>query len=376
MFLSEIRGDYMYYFNNASTSYPKPVEVAKAINEYILNNGTSVNRGTSTKNFDAGEVVYETREIIAGLVGFDNPDNVVFTMNATQGINIILKGFLTSKDHVIVSPFEHNAVLRTLNAIGVEYTVMNTRDYSIDVEDIPELIKENTKMIVMNHASNVSGEILPIKEVGEIAYKHGLEFLIDGSQSLGNVTIDFYDVHASAICFTGHKSLKGPQGIGGFIISDEFEPKVSPLLTGGTGSDSISLIQPTVMPDKFESGTMNMVGIMGLHAGLKNKQPFSFDIATEFINELKKIEGIRIIQPDVVRTPVVSMDFIDLDNAEISFRLEDEYGIVTRCGLHCAPLAHQTLDTYPHGTLRFSFSEYNTKEEMMLALTAIKEIIG
>lgn len=366
----------MYYFDNASTSYPKPKTVVDVMTKYMLEIGASVKRGTSEKSFDAGEIVYETREMIARLVNFDNPDNVVFTMNATQSINILLKGYLTCDDHVIISPYEHNAVIRTLNSIGVEYTMLNLIDGNIDYTSILDLVKDNTKLVVCNHASNVSGEIVDIYALSDYACSLGLDYVIDCSQTLGVIPVDMERLRATAIVFTGHKSLMGPQGIGGFVITDEMNQKINPLITGGTGSDSISVVQPNVMPDKFESGTMNMPGIYGLHAALKYKKDTTHttSLAALFISKLEDVSFVNVIRKDSNRVGVVSLDFINMDNAEIAFDLEEDHGVISRCGLHCAPLAHQSLGTYPNGTVRFSFGTFQSEEDIEYLVNAVKEV--
>ncbi len=374
----DLRGDGMYYFDNASTSFPKPKTVAERMKYYLDSVGASVKRGVSSNSFDAGEVVLETREMIADMFGVSNSDLVVFTMNATGSINMILRGFLEKGDHVIVSPYEHNAVIRTLHSIGVDYSFIELTNGEVDVESIYRLLNDSTKAVIVNHASNVTGEILPVKEIGEVVLDLGVEYIIDASQTIGSVPLNFREVNASAIVFTGHKSLMGPQGIGGFVVGEEFSGILNSQMTGGTGSDSAGLVQPDLLPDKFESGTLNMPGIYGLHAALefklKNVQNQSH-LVELFIKEMSLLSEVEVIRPNALRTGVVSLYFKDRDQGEVSFLLEDEYKIITRCGLHCAPVAHKHLNTFPEGTVRFSFGHFTSNEEVKYVISALKEVV-
>lgn len=377
------------YLDNAATTYPKAPGVGEVVKNYIENIGINVKRGTYGDAFDAGEVVFETRELICELFNFDEPDNVIFTMNVTQSLNYLIKEILKEGDHCIVSSMEHNAVMRPLMELTkkkIEISKVRCNEEGVlNVEDLKKQIKENTKLIVMTHASNVCGTILPLEEVGRIAKENNILFVVDAAQTAGVFDLNFKEINADAIAFTGHKGLLGPQGTGGFVISKELSESIDSLICGGTGSDSKSEYQPDYMPDKFEPGTMNLPGIFGLNESLKYLKTEGIDkirnkeleLTKYFIDEVKKFKDIRIVGLDGIdnRTAVVSLDFLDKDNGEISYLLDSKYNIMTRCGLHCAPSAHQTLNTYPDGTVRFSFSHFNTREEIEYTINAIKNII-
>jgi cysteine desulfurase family protein len=377
------------YFDNAATSFPKAPTVSKAICNYIDNIGANVGRGTYESAYSAGSVVFETRELICNLFNYNNPMNLVFTMNITQSINAILKGLLKAGDHVIVSSMEHNAIMRPLNtlrSLGVEIDrVPCDHNGCLSPASLRDYIKINTKLVLLTHASNVCGTILPIEEIGEICKEKGIFFLLDSAQSAGALEIDFNKLNLNALAFTGHKGMLGPQGIGGFILDNTLIPLVSPYFEGGTGSNSEAEIQPLYMPDKFESGTLNIPGIYGLNASLKYLKSIGIDniyktemeLTSYFINKILEIPGVEIIGlKDIAnRTSVVSLNFKDLDNSEVAFLLDKDYKIMTRVGLHCAPSAHKTLGTYPQGTVRFSFGHFNTLSEIDHAVDSLWKIV-
>lgn len=377
------------YADNAATTFPKPDEVSEAVCHFINNVGANAGRGTYENSFNAGRVIYETRELICELFNFNNPFNVVFTQNITQSLNIILKGMLKSGDHVIISSMEHNSVLRPLKRLeqlGVEITIVRCENNgTLEPGKVEKHIKSNTNLVVMTHASNVCGTILPIYEIGQICKKYNIHFLLDSAQSAGSLKIDFNKFNLSALAFTGHKGLLGPQGIGGFILNEELSKIVSPLIEGGTGSFSDLELQPELMPDKFEAGTLNIPGIYGLNASLKFIMKKGLDeinkieekLSYRFIENISNVKGINLIGINDIRgrTPVFSLDFTAHDNSEAAVLLEKEFGIMTRVGLHCAPLAHKTLGTYPKGTVRFSFGVFNTEEEMNYVSDSIKKTI-
>ena len=373
------------YLDNAATSFPKAPGTAEAITNYILNVGSSINRGAYSKAFEAEDVAFETRELLCEVFNFSKPENVVFTGNITQSLNILIKGLLKPNDHVIVSSMEHNAVMRPLSSLektGVQISKCPCDNLGqLDISELPKLIKSNTKAVIMTHASNVCGTILPLKEVGKICKEHNLFFIIDSAQTAGFLDLDFQALNASTIAFTGHKGLLGPQGIGGFLISDELNSHISPLIEGGTGSLSELETQPSYMPDKFESGTPNIPGIYGLNASLKyilkegisNIGEKELKLTKTFLEGISSIKEVNIIGLKDIenRTPVVSLDFIDMDNGLICHDLNKNYGISTRSGLHCAPSAHRTLGTFPRGTVRFSFSHFTTLEEVHYAVNSL-----
>lgn len=378
------------YLDNAATTYPKPECVSKAVCDFIENIGSNVGRGSYQNSYSAAQIVYETRELLCNLFKFNNPLSTVFTMNITQSLNMLLKGFLKPGDHILVSSMEHNAVMRPLNSLkklGIEFTKIPCDVFGqIDYDVVEGLIKPNTKMAVISHASNVCGTMQDIEKLGSIFKKYNIHFVLDSAQTAGVFDIDFKKANLSALCFTGHKGLLGPQGIGGFIITNEFASKITPLIEGGTGSLSESEEQPEYLPDKFEAGTLCLPAIYGLNASLKYIQKETTKAIREkelyltklFIDGVKNIDGIKLIGYEDIknRAPVVSLCFEDIDNSEVAFLLDRDYGIMTRVGLHCAPSAHKTLNTFPKGTVRFSFGHTNTEEEVKYTLDAIYKIMG
>ncbi len=377
------------YLDNGATAFPKAPGVAESMSNYLLNIGCNVNRGAYESSFEAENIVFETRELICQLFNFPKSENVIFTKNITESLNLLIKGLIKSKDHVIVSSMEHNAVMRPLNNLanrGVELSRVSCNKLGeLNPEDIIEHIKPNTKAVVMTHASNVCGTILDLKKVGSICKEKGLYFIIDTAQTAGFLDIDYKELNADAIAFTGHKGLLGPQGMGGAIISDELVSALDTFIEGGTGSLSEKEVQPEYMPDKFEAGTLNIPGIYGLNASLKYilKERVSTIREKElyllegFLEGLLNIPKLELIGKTSIkdRTAVVSIDVPDKDNAEVSYNLYNDFGIMTRCGLHCAPSAHQTLGTFPRGTVRFSFSHFNTLDDVNYTLDAINKII-
>jgi cysteine desulfurase family protein len=301
-------------------------------------------------------------------------------------MNVLIKGLLKEKDHVIVSSMEHNAVMRPLNSLNkVEYTkVLCSKTGELSIEDVENSIKPNTKAIIMTHASNVCGTILDLEKVGQLCRKHNLFFIIDSAQTAGSIDIDINKLNADAIGFTGHKSLLGPQGIGGFIVNDRINNEITTLIEGGTGSLSDREIQPDYMPDKFESGTLNIPGIYGLNASLKylfnqgvnNIRDKEINLINKFFEGLFNIKNIELIgkKTSTDRTGIVSIDFIHNDNGLVAHELSKDFGIMTRSGLHCAPSAHKTLGTFPKGTVRFSLSHFTTLKEIDYAIDCINKI--
>lgn len=373
------------YLDNGATSFPKAPDVAKYMSEYILNNGSSVARGAYQSSLDASRVVFDTRSMLAEMFHFDHVDHVVFTKNVTESLNVLLKGYLQEGDHVLISSLEHNAVIRPLNSIGCQVEMMpcDKAGY-LCVDQVADMIRPTTKAIVTMHASNVCGSVNDIESLGKIAYDHEIKYIVDAAQSAGVIPIDIKACHIDALAFTGHKGLLGPTGIGGFLIEPAFAKMVSSLIEGGTGSASESETQPTFMPDKFESGTPNIVGIYGLNAGLKFIQSTGLDVIhahemqlvdyflKHFSDERVRIVGAMNTQD---RTAVISLDFKTLDNAVVAFNLERQHHIATRVGMHCAPLAHKALKTFPEGTVRVSFSYFTTIEEIKYLIKALQQIL-
>lgn len=366
------------YLDNAATTFPKAPGVADSMKYYLDSIGCNINRGGYSLAFSAGETVLETREKLCHLFNFPQPDNVIFTLNITQSLNFLLKGLLKPGDHCIVTSMEHNAVMRPLSQLvknGVQYTRISCDTQGkLAPEDIKKAWQNNTKAVVMTHASNVCGTILPLEKVGELCREKGVFFLVDAAQTAGVIDIDFQQVKLDALAFTGHKGLLGPQGIGGFLLSDSLVPILEPLISGGTGSLSDSEEVPSFLPDKFEPGTPNIPGLFGLHTaltylekeGLTAIRQKELELTKIFLDGVKNLPGVRCVGLEGIkeRTAVVSLDFQDKDNGEIAYTLSKHYGILTRSGMHCAPSAHKTLGTFPKGTVRFSFSHFNTPKEI------------
>lgn len=376
------------YMDNACTSFPKPPSVAAAVGDFITNYGVNINRGSYGPAYEMENVVYQTRLALSNLFGYHDCKNVIFTANITTSLNMILKGFLRPGDHVLVSSMEHNAVMRPLVQLareGVSFDrIPCTQEGELCLEKAMSLVRPNTKAVIMTHASNVCGTVMPLMDVGDFCHRWGLKFIIDSAQTAGVLPIHMGDMHIDALCFTGHKGLLGPQGIGGFIVTDELASDLRPLISGGTGSLSHSEEVPDFLPDKFEAGTLNLPGIVGLHAsltylseeGVEKIHEKEMELTRQFFEGLKRISDLTIAgkKDTSQRVAVVSVSSFSKDNAQVAFELENQYGILTRVGLHCAPGAHKTLHTFPAGTIRFSFSHYNTSDEVDTAIAALKSI--
>ena len=381
------------YLDQASTSFPKAPGVAQAMMDYLTMNGVNVNRGCYSSAYSAEEVIYETRQLLAELFHFSKCKNVIFTPNVTTSLNFILKGFLKPGDHILVSAMEHNAVMRPvvqLASSGISFDRIPCRtDGSMILEKVEELIRPETKAIVTLHASNVCGTRMPLDALGEICQRHQLYFVVDSAQTAGIVPINMDKMHIDALAFTGHKGLRGPQGTGGFLVSQELAEQMEPLISGGTGSVSHTEEIPDFMPDRFESGTPNLPGIYGLHEALLYLKTHSLQAINEkemsltgyFLEQLQALDDtgrhIRIIgKKDLTdRNAVVSIQTPEIDMSQVAWQLDNEYGVMTRVGLHCAPNAHKTLGTYPAGTIRFSFGPENTKNELDFAIQGLKKIL-
>ena len=378
------------YFDNASTSFPKAEGVAEAVYHYIKDCGCNINRGGYDEAYQAEEIVLRTRQQLTEL--FHGPDcrNVVFTRNITESLNVLLKGFLKAGDHVLVSAMEHNAVMRPLTQLteqGVSFDrIPCGADGTLDVSAMDRLLRENTRAVVMLHASNVCGTLMPIETVGAFCHAHGLRFILDTAQTAGVFPIDMEAMHIDALAFTGHKGLLGPQGIGGFLLQPDMVPLVQPLIAGGTGSISHEEQMPSFMPDRFEAGTMNLPGIMGLHAALcwleretiDAVRSHELELTERFLSGALDIPWLRVVgRRDISgRAGVVSLVPENADPALVADALGREYGIMVRVGLHCAPNAHKTLGTFPTGTIRFSFGRWNTPQQVDTALSALRELCG
>lgn len=381
------------YLDNGSTTFPKPKAVAEAVYRYLTESGSNVGRGAYGRAFQVEEQVYETRELLAALFHGGDCRNVIFTKNVTESLNVLLKGLLKPGDHVLASAMEHNAVMRPLAQLsrtGVDVSPVPCRaDGCLCLEAMEGLVRENTRAVVMTHASNVCGTVLPIGEVGAFCRRHELFFIVDSAQTAGVCPIDMERMQIDALAFTGHKGLLGPQGVGGFVLGERMLPALSPLLAGGTGSFSHLEEMPDRLPDRFEPGTLNLPGILGLREGLlwiretgsADILDHELDLTERFLCALATMEAagrVRVLgrRDRDGRTGVVSIQTPGRDLAQVAFRLDRDYGIMTRVGLHCAPAAHRTLGTFPDGTIRFSFGWWNTREDVAAALSALEEILN
>lgn len=377
------------YFDNGSTSWPKAPGVSEAMAELLKNGAFNINRGNYEGAYEVEGLVLDTRDLLCELFHGEDSRYVIFTPGITYSLNYFIKGFLKCGDHVLVSGLEHNAVMRPLEQMksaGVEYEIVPVdSEGNLNPCDVESMIKKNTRAVVMTHASNVCGTIVPIRKIGEICERHGLYFAVDTAQSAGMIPVDMRECKIDFLAFTGHKGLLGPQGIGGFLISKRLDEIMAPYIAGGTGSQSDSLLMPQTLPDKYESGTMNLPGIIGLHASLEyilkegvgKLHAKKMELTEMFLREMKKIPEVRIVgRQDIVnRVAVVSLDFLTMDNAVAAFELEQECGVMTRVGLHCAPVAHQSLGTFPQGTVRFAFSASNTEAEIAKCVEGIRRIV-
>ncbi len=378
------------YLDQAATSFPKAPGTADAVYRYMTECGCSVSRGGYAGAYSAEELVYDTRVLLCRLFGCDetDPKKVVFTKNVTESLNVLLKGLLRPGDHVLVSSMEHNAVMRPLGQLakqGIRVTrVPCAGDGSMDPADLETRIEKDTRAVVMLHASNVCGTVLPAAEIGAICRARGIRFILDTAQTAGTLPLNMDGMNIDALAFTGHKGLLGPQGTGGFLIREEMASELDSLITGGTGSISHTEDVPDFLPDRFEAGTLNLPGIAGLSASLGwlLAQPEGSLLTHELKLTARFLRGMEALEADGLlqiigkhgtdgRTGVVSIVPLHMDPAELAFRLDERYGIATRVGLHCAPAAHQTLGTWPAGTVRFSFGAFNTETETDEAARAV-----
>ncbi len=376
----------MIYMDNAATTLKKPDEVIDAVVNAMKNLGNA-GRGVTEASLDAARTIYDVREKLAEFFHAENPARIAFTMNSTQSLNIAIRGLFCRKDHVITTALEHNSVLRPLYACeeeGVELSIVGCNDKGkISYEELEKSIKQNTKAIVCTHGSNLTGNILDLYKIGEIAKKHGILFIVDASQTAGVIPIDVQKMKIDVLCFTGHKGLLGPQGTGGIYVKEGII--IRPLLCGGSGIDSFNRKQPKDMPVALEAGTLNSHGIAGLGAAISYLNRVGIDVIREkelllmwqFYEGIKGIPEIKIYGDfeTSMRCPIVSFNVGDIDSSKISDDLSFYYEIATRAGAHCAPKIHEALGTKEQGAVRFSFSHYNTKEEVEKAIKAVKEIV-
>lgn len=377
------------YLDNAATSFPKPEGVSERMRYYLDEVGASVNRSVYAEAADAGLTALTLRERLCSLLGHCDPTHCVLTSGNTAALNMALKGFLQPGGHCIVSALEHNAVMRPmvqLEKTGVCFDrVPCDASGHMDINAYQALFRPNTRLVALTHASNVCGTLHPVAEVCRIAKQRGVPVLLDGAQTAGHFPIHFEHLGLSALAVPAHKGLLGPSGIGALLLSPAFAKQLTPLIAGGTGSYSDSEELPPILPDRLESGTPNVPGIYGWEAalsfieerGIPTLRAHESALTMRFLQGIETFPNVRIVGPLLPeeRVGVVSLDFIGRDNAEIAFALEQEYGILTRCGLHCAPNAHKALGTFPQGTVRFSFGWATTEGEIDAAIQAIRNFM-
>ena len=375
----------MIYMDNAATTLQKPECVAKAVVN-AMNSFGNAGRGLNDASMGASRVVYDTREKLCRLFHGENPKQFAFTSNATESLNTAIQGLIGPGDHVITTMMEHNSVLRPLyerEAVGVELTILRCDTYgNISYEEIEAAIRENTKAIVCTHGSNLTGNLTDIGRIGAIAKKHGILLIADASQTAGLIPIDVQEMRIDVLCFTGHKGLYGPQGTGGIYVRPGVE--IKPLKRGGSGIETYNKNHPAQMPTALEAGTLNSHGIAGLNAaliyieetGVEHICQLALERMWQFYEGVCDIPGVTVYGDfsGKERVPIVSLNIEDFDSAEVSDELLTEYGIATRAGGHCAPLMHEALGNVEQGAVRFSFSHFNTQEEVEKAISAIREL--
>ncbi len=375
----------MIYFDNAATTMRKPEQVLTAVMEAMGSLGNS-GRGVHSAALAASRVIYDTRAALARLFGAESPQRIAFTANSTEALNMAIKGVLKAGDHVITTALEHNSVLRPLYEMedrGVELTILDADPLgNICYGDFETAVRPNTKAIVTTHGSNLTGNLLDIGRIGTIAEKYGITYIVDASQTAGVFPIDVRKMHIDILCFTGHKGLLGPQGTGGIYVREGVQ--IHPLLCGGSGVQTYLRSQPPQMPTLLEAGTLNGHGIAGLGAAVRYIQQTGLDtiraqeqaLMWDFYQQARTIPGVTVYgdfsSPD--RCAIVALNIRDYDSGQVSQALSEQYGIATRPGAHCAPLMHKALGTVEQGAVRFSFSHYNTYEEINIAVSALREL--
>jgi len=373
------------YLDNAATTWPKPPCVAEAITETLREKGANPGRGGHSMSLAAGRMIYQTRELLAEFFGVRDSSHLVFTLNCTESLNMALQGLLKPGDHVITSGMEHNAVIRPLHALaaqGVTYSVLPcSADGVLDPGEIEQAIRPETRLIVLTHASNITGTVMPVAEAGEISHRRGLLFLVDAAQTAGIFPINVDEMHIDLLAFPGHKGLYGPTGTGGLYIRDGI--KLKPLKYGGTGSHSQSEEQPQTLPEAMESGTLNTIGIAGLGAGVSFVMQEGVDkirhyeetLLQQLRSGLAGIPGVRLYgRDDRPQAPTLAVNIGERDSGEAAFLLDSIYHIAVRAGLHCSARGHQTLGTTSQGVVRFSLSYFNRPEEIDQTVQAMREI--
>lgn len=378
----------MIYLDYAATSWPKPKEVMRAMSDFMEFSGGNPGRSGHRLSISAARIVFNAREAVANLFHVTDPLRVIFTANVTHALNLALYGLLKPGDHVVTSSIEHNSVMRPLRALekqGINLTVVQCKmDGCLDLDLWRAAVTPGTRLVVVTHASNVMGTIVPIKEIAAIAHQAGALLLVDSAQTAGVIPIDQPDMGIDLLAFTGHKGLYGPTGTGGLVIGEGVDTsQLQPVVRGGTGSRSEFEEQPDMLPDKYESGTANSVGIAGLGAGVHWVQSIGVEsirareaeLNELLLSGLKNIPGITVYGPSdpEKRTAVVSCRVAGQNVSEVGLRLDDEFGILCRVGLHCAPSAHKTIGTFPEGTIRLAPGIFTSPEDIRTVIAAFEK---
>ena len=379
----------MIYFDNASTSLLKPQSVYEAVYNILRYGSGNSGRGANMISMAAGKILEDCRTELSHLFNYEKTDNIILKSSVTESINTILMGLLKPGDHVISSVMDHNSVLRPLEKLrkdGIITYDLLPCDISgkVRLNSISEMEKKNTKAIILSHVSNLTGTIQPVELIRDQLHNKDIFIIIDAAQSAGYINVDMESMKLDAVAFTGHKGLLGPQGTGGFVINNRINQAMSPVFTGGTGSDSLNLDQPLFLPDKFEAGTHNLPGITGLVEGVKYINSKTLKVIMRehqflsdyFLENLKLFDAIKLTgeRRSSERVPNFSMTFENMDCSEAAYILENNFNIITRSGYHCAPLAHKALGTGDTGSLRISFGHYTTTNEIDQLLTGLKYI--
>jgi len=385
----------MIYLNNAATTKIKPKEVLQAVNGFMKELNVSPGRGADEESVAADRILTEARELLAELFNVSDPSKIIFTLNCSDALNTAIKGVLRPGDHIIISPFEHNSVvrpLRYLEKLGIEVSVAVgcSVEGVLEPQVVERHIKSNTKLIAVLHASNVTGAVQPVKEIGEIARKKDLLFLVDAAQTAGSHEIDVKDMNIDLLAFAGHKGLMGPMGTGGIYVGSRVQGPgcrgIEPLRHGGTGSQSELEVQPDIMPDKFETGTPNTPGIAGLKeavefilkTGVDKIKDHGEKLTEKLLKGLTAAKNVKVYGPGdpSKQVPVVSFNIEGMEPTTVGKRMEDEFGIIVRTGLHCSPLCHKAVGTFPKGTVRISAGYFNTGKDIDAAVKAVRKIAG
>jgi cysteine desulfurase family protein len=383
----------MIYLDNAATSWPKPQVVAEAMVHFLDEIGANPGRSGHRLSVEAGRIVYDAREAVARLLRAPDPLRVVFGANATEALNLALQGYLRPGDHVVTSSMEHNSVMRPLRALAsgasgerIEISVVScTPEGFLDPADLEAAVRPETAMIALNHASNVCGSLLPVREAGALARRHGCLLLVDAAQTAGAYPIDLEADQIDFLAFSGHKGLYGPMGTGGLIIGPRVDlSRLTPLKRGGTGSRSELEEQPDFLPDMCESGTANAVGLAGLAAGVhwvmergvEAIRQHEIELAQRLIDGLLEIQGVTVYGGQDAHRQIAAISFnvAGMEPSEVGLRLDGEHEILCRVGLHCAPAAHKALGTFPTGTVRFGFGALNRRDEVDAAVQAVRAV--